>query len=97
VDLSAAAGLTLTEVCETESANAVDGSFNIDALCGAGQVVVAGGYQCTDIGGNLVASSVTENTFHLNNVTPDGWQTVGTTAVDASCRVCATCTAGSIQ
>ena len=90
-------GLTLNEVCETESANAVDGSFNIDALCGAGQVVVAGGFQCTDAAGDLVASSVTENTFHLNNVTPDGWQTIGTTATDASCRVCATCTTGSVQ
>ena len=98
VDLSLSSdqeSLSLNVVCETEAANAVDGGFNIDALCSAGQVVVAGGYQCTDSAGNLVNSSVQENSFHFTGTTPDGWQVIGTTGNTDSCRVCATCTTGS--
>lgn len=97
VNLSAgSAGLGLAVVCETETAPA-EGGFNIDALCSAGQVVVSGGYQCTDSNGDLLSVTVQENTFHFSNVTPDGWQVIGLNpnGVDGSCRVCATCTTGS--
>ncbi len=90
--------LTLKVVCETESTSADGfGTFNIDALCPAYDVVVAGGYQCTDSSGNLTAINVLENTFHFSGTTPDGWQTIGTvlSGIEASCRVCATCTKGT--
>jgi hypothetical protein len=89
--------LSLKVTCQTATASAFGGGFNIDALCKAGQVVVTGGYQCTDAGGNLVEFDVSENTFHFSNVTPDGWQVIGTNTglIDASCRVCATCTKGT--
>ena len=101
VDLSsssAGASLSLTVVCETQTASESDGGFNIDALCPAGQVVVSGGYQCTDANGNLLNTNVQANGFHFSNVTPDGWEVIGTTQIAAGnkCRVCATCNLGGV-
>ncbi len=90
-------GLSLTVVCETETAPA-GGGFNVDALCPNGQVVVTGGYQCTDSDGNLEDINVQENALHFANVTPDGWQVIGTNPGEEDCslRVCATCNAGGV-
>ncbi len=92
--------LALQIVCETENTGA-NGSFNIDALCPAGDVVVTGGYACaTDSAfGTPAPATLSVNTFHFSNVTPDGWQSIGAldSGTSGTCRVCASCTTGTVQ
>jgi hypothetical protein len=100
IDLSLG-GTDLKVVCETESVGPL-GGFNVDAICPADHpVAIAGGYQCTDSNGHLLAIIVDENTFHFNGTSPNGWQTIGSnnttlagTAPGNGCRVCATCASG---
>lgn len=90
--------LSIGVTCETENVGAGDGSFNIDAVCPAGDVVVSGGWSCVDGAKNVTDATIAENTFFFNNITPVGWQTVGhATAHDGSCTVCASCTPGACK
>jgi hypothetical protein len=90
--------LSVGVTCNTQSVGAVDGSFNIDATCPSGDVVVTGGWSCVDGTGNVTDATISENTFFFSNITPVGWQTVGhATAHDGSCTVCASCTPGACK
>ena len=65
-----------------------------------GDIVLTGGYTCTDtVTQGLLNVSVEENTFAFSNVTPMGWQTVGVNnSADAgNCRVCVTCAPGACK
>jgi len=97
IDLSA---LSLQVVCETENTTST-GGFNIDAICPTGDVVVSGGYECAT--NNTFATpapaTLSVNTFHFSNVTPNGWQSIGAldSGTSGTCRVCATCATGTAQ
>ena len=91
--------LSVGVTCQTESVSGGGGGFNIDAICPAGDIVLNGGYSCTDSGGTPIEIDVTVNTLFFSGVTPVGWQTVGfdDSETDGSCRVCATCVPGACK
>jgi hypothetical protein len=76
------------------------GNFNQQSpTCPAGDIVLTGGYSCTDTDnpGNLLPVTVSENTFVFSGTTPVAWQTVGfsTSEDHGSCQVCVTCVPGT--
>jgi hypothetical protein len=70
-------------ICQDQPVTDTSPGFNINVQCPAGQVVVTGGYQCTESAdGDLLESDVEENTFAFTTptnkpTTPTGWQTIG--------------------
>jgi hypothetical protein len=97
-----APGASVSQVCSDYQNTGGDGSFNIDAICPAGDVALGGGYVCfNEPGGSggtgsLALVQASENIF-FGASPPTGWQTVGkadltgSTAGFGSCRVCASC------
>lgn len=80
------------------------GSISQSAMCPAGDIVLAGGYTCTDpsSGNGLLEVDVEENNFlfgGLGGVTPIGWQTIGFNDSEdsGSCQVCVTCVPGACK
>src|SRR5580704_2866970 len=91
--------LSVGVVCASSNVPAT-GAFNQQAACPSGDIVLTGGYTCTDtVTQGLLDVSVEENTFAFSGVTPMGWQTVGVnnTADAGNCRVCVTCAPGACK
>jgi hypothetical protein len=94
--------LSVQVVCMSSSV-AAGGNFNQQATCPMGDIVIAGGYACTDTNGDLLSVTVEENTFVFGapgGVTPIGWQTVGFNnngEASGSCNVCVTCAPGACK
>ena len=90
--------LTLAEVCSPANGVAADGFFNIDVTCPAGDVVVTGGYSCSDLiaPSGILEVAVSVNTFFgFPGLT--GWQTIGQNLSEdvGTCQVCISCTPGT--
>jgi hypothetical protein len=95
--------LSVGVVCDSSSVPGL-GGFNQQAMCPTGDIVLSGGYSCTDTltTNGLLPVTVEENTFLFGGaggVTPIGWQTVGlnNTEDDGNCRVCVTCAPGACK
>ena len=100
IDLNPAPTLSVGIVCANSSVGPM-GNFNQQATCPAGDIVLTGGYSCTDTDNpsNLFPVTVVENTFAFTGVTPMGWQTVGTntTSDNGDCKVCVSCVPGACK
>jgi hypothetical protein len=92
--------LSVGVVCASSSVPS-GGGFNQQATCPTGDVVLSGGYTCTDplSSNGLLRVLVEENTFVFSGVTPTGWQSVGENdSEDAgTCQVCVTCAPGACK
>jgi hypothetical protein len=99
VDLNPPVTIPVGVVCASSSVGA-DGGFNQQATCPTGQVVLSGGFACTDsVTQGLLNVTVEENTFAFSGVTPMGWQTIGVNnSADAgTCEVCVSCANGACK
>jgi hypothetical protein len=92
--LSSAAMAATSAVCNTESVSGL-GGFNTQATCPSGTTATGGGYQLTSAAtGDLLGVSVNESQPVFSNITPTGWQVIGTnlTTIPGKMRVCVLCT-----
>jgi hypothetical protein len=90
---SSAAMAGSTAVCSDASVGSLSG-FNQSASCPSSQTATGGGYQLTSQAtGDLLGVSVNESMPLFSNVTPVGWQVVGSnlTAIAGRIRVCVLC------
>jgi hypothetical protein len=82
-----------TAVCNDESVASL-GGFNNEATCPSGSTATGGGYELVSKDfSQLLGASVNESMPVFTNITPTGWEVVGSnlTTIEGTIRVCVIC------